>query len=78
MSAYVTHETYYFDRAGLSYQTYTPRLGGIDFYGDNLFTSELELKRYPERVRAFRKASLRGWQYAMAHPEEIADLILTK
>ena len=29
-------------------------------------------------MRAFREASLRGWQYAMQHPEEIADLIVAK
>ncbi len=78
MSAYVTNEPFYLDRAGIPYQTFTPRTGGIDFYGDNLFTTEQELKLHPERVRAFRAASLRGWQYAMAHPEEIADLILAK
>lgn len=78
ISAYVTNEPYALDRAGLAYQTYTPRMGGIDFYGDNLFTTEQELKTHPERVRAFRQASLRGWQYAMEHPEEIAELILAK
>ncbi|MTW22554.1 diguanylate cyclase [Allochromatium palmeri] len=78
MSAYVTNEPYYLEASGLSYQTYTPRSVGIDFYGDNLFTTEEELKHHPQRVRAFREASLRGWQYAMEHPEEIADLILAK
>jgi len=78
ISAYVSNELYYLDRAALAYQIYTPRTGGIDFYGDNLFTTEQELKAHPERVRAFREASLRGWQYAMQHPEEIADLIFAK
>lgn len=78
ISAYASNEPYYLDRAGLAYQTYTPRTGGIDFYGDNLFTTEKELKAHPQRVRAFREASLRGWQYAMQHPEEIADLIVAK
>jgi diguanylate cyclase (GGDEF)-like protein/PAS domain S-box-containing protein len=78
MSAYVTNEPYYLEASDLSYQTYTPRSVGIDFYGDNLFTTEQELKAHPQRVRAFREASLRGWQYAMEHPEEIADLILAK
>lgn len=78
MSAYVTSEPYYLDRAGVAYQTYTPRAAGIDFYGDNLFTSEKEIKLNPERVKAFREASLRGWQYAMANPEEIARLIRSK
>jgi signal transduction histidine kinase len=78
ISAYVTNEPYFLMRAGLKYQTYSPRSVGIDFYGDNLFTSEQELQNHPARVAAFRAASLRGWQYAMAHPEEIADLILTR
>lgn len=78
ISAYDTYEPYYLDRAGIAYQTFSPRKGGIDFYGDNLFTTEEELKAHPQRVRAFRDASLRGWRYAMAHPEEIADLIVAK
>lgn len=78
ISAYVTNEPYFLDRAGFAYHTYTPRSVGIDFYGDNLFTTEQELKNHPARVTAFREATLRGWQYAMAHPEEIADLILAK
>jgi diguanylate cyclase (GGDEF)-like protein/PAS domain S-box-containing protein len=78
ISAYVTNEPYYLDRAGISYHTYSPRSAGIDFYGDNLFTTEQELRSNPARVEALRAASLRGWQYAMAHPEEIADLIVAK
>lgn len=78
MSAYATNETYYLDQAKLPYQIYSPRAAGIDFYGDNLFTSEQELVHHPERVAAFRAASLRGWQYAMAHPEQIAQLIYSK
>ncbi|MBL7646237.1 MAG: ABC transporter substrate-binding protein [Candidatus Hydrogenedentes bacterium] len=48
---------------------------GVDFYGDCLFTSERMLEEYPDRVRAFREASLRGWEYAMEHPREMAELI---
>lgn len=29
-------------------------------------------------MAAFRTASLKGWQYAMAHPDEVIDLILAK
>lgn len=78
ISAYVTNEPYFLDRAGIAYNTYTPRSVGIDFYGDNLFTTEQELRNNPARVEALRAASLRGWEYAMAHPEEIADLIVDK
>ena len=78
ISAYVSNEPYYLDHAGLAYQIYTPRSVGIDFYGDNLFTTDAQLRAHPARVAAFRAASLRGWEYAMRHPEEIADLILAK
>jgi diguanylate cyclase (GGDEF)-like protein/PAS domain S-box-containing protein len=53
-----------------------PRNYGVDFYSDILFTSEDELKQHPERVKAFRQASLEGWYYAMDHPQEIIDLLI--
>jgi diguanylate cyclase (GGDEF)-like protein/PAS domain S-box-containing protein len=78
MSVFTTNEPDFFDRVGFPYELYSPRSAGIDFYGDNLFTSEREIAAHPARVRAFRAASLRGWQWAMSHQEQAADLILTK
>ena len=75
MSAYVTDEPYRLKQAGMEYMIFTPRAGGIDFYGDNLFTTENQIRLHPERVRRFREASLRGWEYAMAHPEELIEYI---
>lgn len=77
-SGYSTTQTYDFQKAGFPYVAYSPRVAGIDFYGDNFFTSEEEVRKHPERVKAFREASLRGWQYAMSHKEEIVDLIYEK
>lgn len=74
-SVYVTNEPYFLDKLGLSYQILTPRSAGIDFYGDNLFVGEALLRQHPERVAAFRAASLRGWEYALKHPDEIVQLI---
>lgn len=76
LSAYVTDEPFLLRQAGMDFMTFTPRAGGIDFYGDNLFTTEEQVRRFPGRVRAFREASLKGWDYALAHQEEIVDLIL--
>ncbi|MFZ6722811.1 ABC transporter substrate-binding protein [Undibacterium sp. Ji49W] len=78
MSAYLTNEPFRLGLAGVAYHIYTPRSDGIDFYGDNLFTTDKEIKENPERVKAFRAASLRGWEYAMQHQEEIIDLILQR
>lgn len=76
MSGYSTDEPYVLQQAGIPYTVLSPRAGGIDFYGDNLFTTEAVLRARPELVRAFRAASLKGWEYALAQPEEIIDLIL--
>ena len=78
ISAYVTNEPDYLDRIGFAYDVYSPRAAGIDYYGDNLFTSEREVATNPARVKAFRAASMKGWAYAMAHQEEMADLIIAK
>lgn len=75
LSAYTTDERFLLDQAGLEYQIFSPRAGGIDFYGDTLYTTEKEIAEHPERVRAFVEASLRGWAYALDHPEEIVQLI---
>jgi len=78
ISAYVSDQPFMLKQAGVPYLIFTARAGGIDFYGDNLFTTEAQVRDHPERVRAFRAASLRGWDYALAHPEQIADLILAR
>jgi signal transduction histidine kinase len=78
MSAYVTDQPFMLKEAGVDYLIFLARSGGIDFYGDNLFTTEEQVRNHPERVKAFRAASLRGWDYALAHQEEMVDLIFTR
>jgi diguanylate cyclase (GGDEF)-like protein/PAS domain S-box-containing protein len=75
MSVYMTDEPFEFQKLGKPFKLFRPVDSGIDFYGDNLFTTQRELELHPKRVAAFREASLKGWQYAMAHTEEMVDLI---
>lgn len=75
ISAYSSNEPYFLQQAGIPYQIYTPRAAGIDFYGDNLFTSDRALEKSPRRIQSFVAASLRGWQYVLAHPEEAIALV---
>lgn len=77
-NSYLTNEPYILSQRGIEYNVIYPSTYGIDFYSDILFTSEQELKKRPERVEAFRRASLRGWRYAMDNPNEIIDLLLNK
>ena len=76
ISGYSIDEPFFLEKQNLYYKTFNPRSLGIDFYGDNLFTSEKEIKEHPERVKAFREASLKGWKYAMDNKEEIIQTIL--
>jgi PAS domain S-box-containing protein len=63
---------------GVPLKVIRPADYGVDFYGDFLFTSEAEAREHPERVAAMRRAVLRGWEYALAHREEVIDWILTR
>ncbi|MBY0266284.1 MAG: GGDEF domain-containing protein [Burkholderiales bacterium] len=78
LSGYSTDEPFVLKKLGVPYSLFSPRSAGIDFYGDTLFTSQQLARDNPQRAAAFRDASLRGWQYAMDHPEEVADLILAR
>ena len=78
MIAYSTNEPFVLEQLGAAYRTFSPAASGIDFYGDNLCTSETEVKAHPDRVASFRAASVKGWAYALAHKEATADLILRK
>ncbi|MDA0702796.1 MAG: ABC transporter substrate-binding protein [Proteobacteria bacterium] len=75
MSVYISDEPFALKVRGVDYLIFQPIEAGIDFYGDNLFTIREQVERNPERVRRFLDASVRGWQYAMANPDEIAALI---
>src|SRR6267154_2087578 len=58
MVAYSTNEPFVLDQLGASYRIFAPEASGIDFYGDNLCTSESQVEAHPDRVAAFRTASL--------------------
>ncbi|PKL41518.1 MAG: hypothetical protein CVV41_18180 [Candidatus Riflebacteria bacterium HGW-Riflebacteria-1] len=78
ISAYISDEAFVLNEAGMEYLIFDPKTGGIDFYGDVLFTSQAQIDAAPEKVKAFVEASLLGWRYAMQNPDEIIDLILSK
>lgn len=77
-NAYQTNEPYLLRQLGFEPVAITPRTYGIDFYSDILFTTEDELKQHPDRVKRFRAATLKGWEYAFDHQDEIIDLVLNK
>lgn len=78
MGAYISNEPYQLKEKGIESYVLDPADYGFDLYSDLIFTSSEELSKHPERVQAFYKATLKGWEYAFSHIEETAKLIRTK
>jgi len=75
--AYISIEPYWMkQKHNIDVNVIDPRNYGIDFYGDLIFTTEDEIKKHPNRVKNFREATLKGWQYALDHKEETINVIL--
>jgi NitT/TauT family transport system substrate-binding protein len=49
---------------------------GLNFPEDGIYCREEMLRADPDRCRAFAQASLAGWQYAFAHPDEALDIVM--
>lgn len=77
-SAYLSNEIFYFKEKNIDINIINPMYYGFDFYGDMLFTSEEEAINHPLRVENFKNATLKGWEYALNHKEEVIDLIYNK
>jgi len=78
MSAYITDQPFDLKERGIDVNIINPQNYGFDFYGDIIYTSELEIENNPGRAERFRRASLKGWQYALDNSEELIQLIKTK
>jgi len=73
---YLSNEPYFFKNRGIKINTINPMNYGVDLYGDILFTNQNESTNHPDRVARFKRASIKGWQYALSHKEEIINYII--
>jgi len=78
MSGYLTNQPFSLKEQGIDINVINPQNYGFDFYGDILYTSALEIENNPGRVERFKRASLKGWEYALAHPEELIQVLKNK
>ena len=78
MVAYSTDQPYLYAQKNVNVHAIDPLNYGIDFYGDMLFASEESVRRDPQRVQRFLKATIQGWQYALKNPEEVIGWIKSK
>jgi len=62
----------------LALKSFDPGDYRVAFYGDTLFTLRRIERAQPDLVRRFRAASLKGWQYAFDHPDEVIARMLVE
>jgi len=63
---------------GIALKSFNPADYRVEFYGDTLFTLQRLANREAQTVRSFRAASLKGWDYALQHPDEIAQRLVAE
>ena len=78
VAVYLSNELFHIQESIDDYIIFSPRSSGIDLFGNILFTHEDMITNHPEIVEAFRMATIRGWEYALKRPEEIAQIIQSK
>jgi NitT/TauT family transport system substrate-binding protein len=62
-------------RAGYHINIIYPDDYGIHFYGDVLIANDDLIARDPGLVQRFTQASLKGWTYAVEHPDAVGPLV---
>ncbi|MDF1751988.1 MAG: ABC transporter substrate-binding protein [Verrucomicrobiales bacterium] len=77
ISGYTTAETFQLRKLGFDPGIIKASEYGVDFYGDTLFTKTGYVERNRSAVDSVMRASVKGWEYAMANPDEVIDYILT-
>ena len=73
---YLINEVLAAKEKGFDVNIVNPSDYGIDLYADTLFTTEAMLKEKPDVVRNFVAATRKGWNTAIAAPEEAAKITL--
>ena len=73
---YLINEVLAAKEKGFDVNIVNPSDYGIDLYADTLFTTEAMLREKPDVVRNFVAATLKGWNTAIAAPEEAAKITL--
>ncbi len=75
ISGYSSNEPFLYHQEGLPISILNPMSYGVDFYGDMLFTREDVMRNRPDVAERFRRATLKGWVYALDHKEEVIHLL---
>jgi len=77
-NGYIINEPIVAQEKGVDVNIIMPADYGIKMYADCLFTTESMIAEKPDLVRRFVQATIRGWEYAIAHPDEAVDIVLAQ
>ena len=78
ISAYISKAPFQLNQKSVEYNIFDPKKFGFDMYSDMLYTSENLINSDLNTVLLFKKASLKGWEYAYSNIQESANLIYEK
>ncbi|MBU1659270.1 ABC transporter substrate-binding protein [bacterium] len=78
MTAFISDQPYCLNKLGVKYNIINPSDYGTFNLQLELFTSQEEALSNFSRTKKFRDASIKGWQYAFTHQEEIIEIIYNK
>ena len=48
---------------------------GMDYYGNGIIATDETIKNNPDMLKAFMRATVKGMQYAFAHPDEAGEIM---
>lgn len=77
-AGFVTNEPILLEQLGHSVRNILVVDYGINYYPNLIFTSEQRLATDRETVQQFVAATLKGYEYALAHPEEAVNATMTR
>jgi len=73
-----SNELFELNQRNIPHKIIDPIEYGFPTAAINLFTSQEKVKSQPQQIKKFLQASKKGWQYALAHIDEVATLIHEK
>lgn len=74
--AYATNEPFRLKQQNETFFIVDPKSFGVQSYGDLVVTSEALAAAQPEKIRKFKMATVKGWQYAIHHQTVMVDYIM--
>ncbi len=75
-TGFLTNEVIQARQLGFDVITFPLYEYGVQEYQNMIYTSQALLNSNPDKAVRFLRASLRGWEWAVEHPEEAVDIML--